>query len=108
MPPTRIHPNMIRFVIRKDGGLVLGKVIPCELNQNTLPFKPDTIYEISEIIGEFLVREVGPSNIQEPNAGYQPNWGLSANEIIEGGQHLYTQREAEELKNPNLAPNLLK
>lgn len=108
MPPTRIPPNILRFVIRKDGGLVLGKVIPCEFNKNTLPFKPDTIYEISEIMGEFLVREVGPSNIQEPQDGNQPNWGQDVNSIVQNGQHLFTQREAQELNNPNLAPNLLK
>src|SRR5580658_488097 len=84
-----------RFVVRKDekGGLILGKL-------NGDLFKPNTVYQINEILGEFIIREVGESVITNPGEnvkdslhGAQLNWGWDASRIVEDGSHLYTREE---------------
>jgi hypothetical protein len=51
-----------RFVIRSDGGLLVGAVLK---NQELL--KPDHVYQISECLGELVITEVGQSIIPENN-----------------------------------------
>jgi hypothetical protein len=79
-----------RFVVRADGGLIVGKSMG-----NLL--KPDTVYEIVQIAGEFIVREVGTSTISNSPEYSDPrinvSWNNEVGEIVENGQHLYTRNE---------------
>jgi hypothetical protein len=77
-------PAFARFVVRKDKGLILGKSFGDLL-------KPDTVYQIDEILDELVIREIGPSAIA--TEGHRPNWNHDANTIVEDGSHLYTPAE---------------
>jgi hypothetical protein len=80
-------PAFARFVVRKDAGLILGKSFGDLL-------KPDTVYQIEEILGELIIREIGPSEIATRAAEKRyPNWNHDANTIVEDGSHLYTPTE---------------
>jgi hypothetical protein len=58
--------------------LILGKMF-----ENS-PLKPGYVYEAVEMLGELMIREVGPCGI-EPSIGPLSSscWGHSANQIIE-------------------------
>jgi hypothetical protein len=75
-----------RFVIRKDAGLILGKCFGGLLN-------PNRVYQIDEVLGELIIRDVGPSAIDTQRGVHGLSWNNTANEIVQGGHHLHTIEE---------------
>jgi hypothetical protein len=85
-----------RFIHRGSGpndGLILGAAF------KNNPFKPNTLYEIVDILGELVIREVGESIIAGEGETYhdspvQHTWGTSIEHVInEQGKHLFLSRE---------------
>jgi len=86
--------SIARFVIRpdekgQDDKLILG----CSFNSGVL--KPGFVYEIQEILGQIMIREIGPSSCgySQENTKGGISWCNDANQIIHGGTHLLTDRE---------------
>jgi len=73
-----------RFVVRKDGGLMLGKSFGL--------LKPNRVYQIIEILGELIIKDMGPSAISEPSPPGL-TWSRTANDIVTNGHHLHTKAE---------------
>jgi hypothetical protein len=68
-----------RLVMRKDGLAIIGKGFP---GQKAL--KPNRIYQIEEWLGEIVVRDLGPSIIQDETVyPGSPHWGHDFNFIFE-------------------------
>lgn len=89
--------NTARFVIRpnKNGGddkLILG----CSFNSGVL--KPGFVYEIVEILGQIVIREVGESSCKysHQHTKGMACWCNDANHIIYSGTHLLTDKEYNE------------
>ena len=91
---------LVRLAVRSDGGLVLGKNI-----RNLL--KPGMVYEITEVLGELAVREVGESvatyRDREHAAGRTDralssyaSWGRDPSTLVIDGDHLLTVSEVRE------------
>lgn len=80
MAPNKPPHIVARFVVRKDGQPIIGKVL--ELNG---PLQPNRIYQIEQFMGELTIRDLGPSAIQDkpdkktPGA---PTWGFDFNWIF--------------------------
>jgi len=74
-----------RFIIRPDkkNNVIIG------INFESSNLKPNTIYEIQEIMGENIIKEMGESVIDKHK------WGYTINEIIESymGECLLTKKE---------------
>jgi hypothetical protein len=70
--------TVARFVIRKDGLPMTGKIFDGKV------LKPNRIYQTEEVLEELIIKDVGPSTIQDkqfyPGA---PNWGYDFNWIFE-------------------------
>ena len=74
-----------RFITRGQNGkpdLILGA---CGINSL---LKPDTVYQIDEILGEFTIRELGPIN-----DGIV--WGMDASTILRNNGKYLTLTEGE-------------
>lgn len=80
--------RVARLVVRPDPRaehlLVLGVT-------NAEVLKPDTVYEIVEIMGEHIIRELGPSAV-----GEKDRWGKDANSLIQDADSVGTFLTAEE------------
>jgi hypothetical protein len=65
--------------------------------------KPNTIYEIREVLDELMIVEVGPSAIQDPGepSPLAVSWANTVNEILTNcsGAHLLTVKEAVSIVN---------
>lgn len=76
-----------RFVIRPDGGLILGKCFGKLL-------KPNRVYQITEIFdGELVVKDMGPTAMGTRSDQTGVSWNHTANDIVQNGHHLHTQEE---------------
>lgn len=86
-----------RIVIRPDENgedekLILG----CSFNTGVL--KPGFVYEIQELLGQIIIREIGESSCgySHQNTKGGISWCNDANQIIRTGTHLLTDREYQE------------
>jgi hypothetical protein len=81
-----------RMVFRGDGpedGLLMATTIK---GHNF--FKPNTVYELDEILGVIQLREIGPSMISQPGEGQYINWGHAYYNLqIEFGPVVFLSRE---------------
>lgn len=76
----------VRSDVSKDGHcLVLGIT-------NPEVFKPGKVYEVIEIDGEHIIKELGDSAATAGVAGYV-TWSQDANTLVETGMHLLTIEE---------------
>jgi hypothetical protein len=76
-----------------------GLLIGTRLTGETF-FKPNMVYEILEIDGQHVIREVGTSVIADPNAGenvsdspVRETWGAPLNHVLCQGKNLFLSRE---------------
>jgi len=63
---------------------------------NVEVFKPGHVYSITEILGEFIVKDLGPSAATAGPNGFTPQgltWSRDASSLINDGNHLLTQPE---------------
>ena len=81
--------RLMRFAIRTDGTLVLGKLLaPGDF------FVPGNLYEVRMLLDEPTIVDMGPSAISaslHPSPGAQ--WASDATSIITNGAHLLTPTE---------------
>lgn len=70
-----------RFVVRPDvnGGMV---------GINVGLFKEGVVYEVTEVLGEFVIRELGPSPLGLPSVIAMENFGFSNGWTYD---HLYSE-----------------
>jgi hypothetical protein len=73
-----------RFVVRKDGGLMLGKSFGGLL-------KPNRVYQIDTVLDELIIRDMGPSCID--TGVPEVTWNRTANDLVTNGHHLHTVEE---------------
>lgn len=87
--------NATRIVVLPDDrGLILGKVIG---DKSASPLKPRMIYEIVEVLGELIIKEVGEYAL--PKMGY-PSEGSDVNaQVSEIGKCILTPDELNALIN---------
>ena len=92
-----IFKRIGRIIIRpdengKDDKLILG----CSFNSGIL--KPGFVYEIQEVFGQIMIREIGESSCKfsHQNSKGGACWANDANHIIHSGSHLLTDREYQE------------
>lgn len=74
-----MYKPIARLVFRgsgKNDGLILGVSIK---GHNF--FKPNTVYELQEIMGEILIKEVGPSWLGADKN--RKEWGRTIGDIVE-------------------------
>jgi hypothetical protein len=96
----KMKSKFARFSIRLDddkeniGTLIIGR--------NFDLLKPDVVYEITECMGELMLREVGktcvpymPSTIDHSKLTCGITWQAAPHDIMENGSHLLTQEELE-------------
>ena len=79
-----------RFFVRSDGALILGSAVP----SSTL--KAGFVYEILDVAGTLVLREVGPSCASQEDAvaRYGVTDGFTPDTILAcGGLHLFTPDE---------------
>lgn len=76
-------PVYARIAVRSDGSLILGKNFRGLLNAGH-------VYEITECLGELVVRDLG---ISAANESCPHMWNWTANEVVQDGRHLYTNKE---------------
>lgn len=84
-----------RFIHRgcdENDGLIIGAAFKGN------PFKPNTVYEIVDVLGELVIREVGESfilgkNDKPPYPRYGDTWGSSVDQILSAhGKYLMLTR----------------
>lgn len=85
-----------RFINRgaddKDG-LLIGTAF------RNNPFKPNTVYEIVDILGELIIREVGKSIVADNSETFrdspmQLTWGSSIEQVLNtAGKYLFLSRD---------------
>lgn len=93
-----IFKSVGRIVIRPknengdDDKLILG----CSFNAGVL--KPGYVYEIQQILGQIVIREIGKSScgFTHKNTKGGISWGNDANQIITYGTHLLSDKEYQE------------
>lgn len=92
-----IFKSIGRIVIRpnedgSDDKLILG----CSFNAGVL--KPGYVYEIQQVLGQIVIREIGPSSCKmtHKNTKGGISWGNEANQIITHGTHLLSDKEYQE------------
>lgn len=64
--------KIARLVVRgadENDGLILGVGVRGSITENG-PLKPGTVYEIEEILGELVLKEVGPSAVKNDSREY--------------------------------------
>lgn len=92
---SQVKP-VARFINRGTGegdGLLIGAAF-----QNN-PFKPNTIYEIVDVLGELIIREVGQSIVAGNNETHrespvQLTWGSSIEHVLnDAGKYLFLSRQ---------------
>lgn len=86
--------SIARFVTRKnDNGVTDLAIMLLFKNQNVL--KPDTVYQIDEVMGEMTIREVGAKN-------NQINWNKDIATIVdqEGVYLIVTADEFSKMLQP--------
>jgi hypothetical protein len=81
-----VKAKFARFVVREDAGLMLGKSF------NGL-LKPDRVYQITEILGELTIKDMGPTAMGTRSDGIGVSWNHTANDIVQNGHHLHTREE---------------
>lgn len=95
-----------RFVCRSrmdgSGDLILGSMFKSQ----TGLLRPDVVYEIVNIMGELLIRPVGPAAINSDGSSRHligASWMNAFGEIpsMTGGRHLLTIEEVAELAQQN-------
>ncbi|MES2211686.1 MAG: hypothetical protein V4490_00915, partial [Pseudomonadota bacterium] len=60
-------------------------------------FQPNRVYEVTEFLGEFIIKDKGPTAIgtnkfSDSLSGTQC-WAHSLNQLVQAGSHLYTVDE---------------
>lgn len=83
-----------RFAVREgDGKLILG----VNLVGHGSPLKPGVVYQVEDVLGELVIREIGPCaigpTINTPDKSHDSCWGHKAGMIIAYGYHLMTEGE---------------
>lgn len=81
----------MRFSIRTDGQLVLGKILA-----GSDMLKPGHVYEVREMLDTLIIRDLGPSAASKPgtSGGTASMWqARDANDMAKSGMHLYTPEE---------------
>jgi hypothetical protein len=68
-----------------DGDLILGK--------NVDLLKPGHVYEIIDMLGELIIKDLGESVVDNKPNLTQFCWGHDANTLIECSDHLLTKDE---------------
>lgn len=85
-----------RFIHRGSGpndGMIIGSAF------KNNPFKPNTLYEIVDVLGELVIREVGESIVAGEGETYHDSpvghtWGSSIEHILnEQGKYLFLSRD---------------
>lgn len=84
--------SIARFV-RRDGGDEDGLLIGNMFKQGAKHFKPGYVYEIQEILGELVIKEVGksciPRRADEDFAGICAYWASDiSNLVMSAGKYL--------------------
>lgn len=69
-----------------EGHLILG------LTHHEV-FKPGHVYEIVEIMGEHIIRDLGVSAATMCTPRYGPSWSNDVNMLVNDGRHLLTASE---------------
>lgn len=83
-----VRPNSREKSLEHDGCLILGLTHPDI-------FKPGHVYEITKVLDEFIVKDLGPGSADaEPPIETGVTWSRDANALIRDGRHLFTQAEA--------------
>lgn len=88
--------RIARFVVRdsddKNDGLFIGALFK---EHNT--FKKGKVYEIQEILGEFIIKEVGDSAIttKRKDSPFDISWGSDISTILDvcGKRFCFTMKE---------------
>jgi hypothetical protein len=97
-PCGGLSMNTTRFVVLPDErGIILGKVIG---DKTQSPLKPRMIYEISDVLGEILIKEVGEyalSNKEEVTSSFVSEGSSVTDQISEIGLLILTLQEFQQL-----------
>lgn len=99
-----------RFVIRPaNNEKTVGDILIGALSKFQSALKPDTVYEIEEILGQLIIKEVGqsivPMNKKDKTEGkihdYNTSWNSRIDHVMEiyGNKLLISNDEYESLKN---------
>jgi len=89
-----------RFVIRPDENKAGGRLMLGIDIAQVSSLKPNTIYQIEDILGELVIREVGQAVIgKDGNELPYCNWGHAINDVLQfgDGKHLLTIEEARSI-----------
>lgn len=90
--------TVMRFAIRCDGTVVLGKML-----KETPGLKPGYVYSVREALGELLIVEEGKSCLAlgtKDSVGTTSCWAHDVGSIVNRGDHLLTADESMMRRTP--------
>lgn len=89
-----------RFVTRPTGRGNSDIILGAFMQGDQSIFKPNTIYELYDVLGTINVREVGPSLVAEGNVDHSPlgvSWNMQYQDVgIRAGKYLLISRDEYE------------
>jgi hypothetical protein len=98
---TKFIQSVARFVVRNDQNppfFFMGSALETDL------LKPGYVYQIEQIGGELIIRELGKSAIPDHYEAYQEDkfypgstWGWRIDQIVTHGNWLYTEAEYQKV-----------